>query len=134
SHASTFGGNPVSCAAAQAVIGVIEEEGLLENAEKQGSYILKRLQEMMDEHSLIGDVRGKGLMVAAEFVKDRETKEPAKKESEEVMMRCFRKGAAYVTCGVSTIRMMPPLLITRELVDSALDIFEECLGEVEAKG
>jgi 4-aminobutyrate aminotransferase-like enzyme len=89
---------------------------------------------MMDGHPLIGDVRGKGLMVAAEFVKDRETKEPAKKESEEVMMRCFRKGAAYVTCGVSTIRMMPPLLITRELVDSALDIFEECLGEVEAKG
>ena len=133
SHASTFGGNPVSCAAAQAVIGVIEEEGLLGNAEKQGSYILKRLQEMMDGHPLIGDVRGKGLMVAAELVRDRETKEPAKKESEEVMMRCFRRGAAYVTCGVSTIRMMPPLLITRELVDSALDIFEECLGEVEAK-
>lgn len=133
SHASTFGGNPVSCAAAQAVIGVIEEEGLLENAEKQGSYILKRLEEMMDGHPLIGDVRGKGLMVAAELVRDRETKEPAKKESEEVMMRCFKKGAAYVTCGVSTIRVMPPLLITRELVDSALDIFEECLGEVEAK-
>ncbi len=133
SHASTFGGNPVSCAAAQAVIGVIKEEGLLGNAEKQGSYILKRLQEMMDGHPLMGDVRGKGLMVAAELVRDRETKEPAKKESEEVMMRCFKKGAAYVTCGVSTIRMMPPLLITRDLVDSALDIFEECLGEVETK-
>jgi 4-aminobutyrate aminotransferase len=133
SHASTFGGNPVSCAAAQAVIGVIKEEALLENAESQGSYIKRRLEEMMDDHPTMGDVRGKGLMVGVELVKDRETKEPAKKEAEEVMMRCFKKGVAYVTCGVSTIRMMPPLIITRELVDSALEIFNECLGEVEAK-
>jgi 4-aminobutyrate aminotransferase len=87
----------------------------------------------MDDHPTMGDVRGKGLMVGVELVKDRETKEPAKKEAEEVMMRCFKKGVAYVTCGVSTIRMMPPLIITRELVDSALEIFNECLGEVEAK-
>jgi 4-aminobutyrate aminotransferase len=133
SHASTFGGNPVSCAAAQAVIGVIKEEALLENAESQGSYIKRRLEEMMDDHPTMGDVRGKGLMVGVELVKDRETKEPAKKEAEEVMMRCFKKGVAYVTCGVSTIRMMPPLIITRELVDSALASFDECLGEVEAK-
>ncbi len=133
SHASTFGGNPVACAAAQAVISVIKEEKLLENAEKQGSYIMKRLKEMMDDHPMMGDVRGKGLMIGVELVKDKETKEPARDETEEVMMRCFRKGVAIVNCGVSTIRMMPPLTITRELVEPALEVFEACLGEVEAE-
>ena len=132
SHASTFGGNPVSCAAAQAVIGVIKEEKLLENAEKQGSYIMKRLNEAMDDHPMMGDVRGAGLMVGVELVKDRDTKEPAREETVDVMMRCFRKGVAIVNCGVSTIRMMPPLVITRDLVDASLEIFLECLGEVEA--
>jgi 4-aminobutyrate aminotransferase len=132
SHASTFGGNPVSCAAAQAVIGVIKEEKLLENAEKQGSYIMKRLEEAMDDHPMMGDVRGAGLMVGVELVKDKGTKEPAKEETVDVMMRCFRKGVAIVNCGVSTIRMMPPLVITRDLVDASLEIFLECLGEVEA--
>ncbi len=132
SHASTFGGNPVSCAAAQAVIGVIKEEKLLENAEKQGSYIMKRLKESMDDHPMMGDVRGAGLMVGIELVKDKETKEPAREETVDVMMRCFRKGVAIVNCGVSTIRMMPPLVITRDLVDASLEIFLECLGEVEA--
>ncbi len=132
SHASTFGGNPVSCAAAQAVIGVIKEEKLLENAEKQGSYIVKRLKESMDDHPMMGDVRGAGLMVGIELVKDKETKEPAREETVDVMMRCFRKGVAIVNCGVSTIRMMPPLVITRDLVDASLEIFLECLGEVEA--
>ena len=133
SHASTFGGNPVSTAAANAVIKIIKEEKLLENSEKQGAYLKKRLKEMMDGHRMIGDVRGKGLMVGVELVKDRETKEPAKEETVDVMMRCFRKGAALVNCGVSTIRWMPPLVITRELLDSALEIFEGSLSEVEAK-
>lgn len=133
SHASTFGGNPLATAAAQTVIEVIKEEGLLENAEKQGGLLKKRLTEMMVDHKMIGDVRGVGLMVGVEMVKDKDTKEPAKKEAEEVMTRCFRKGVALVTCGVSTIRMMPPLLITQELVNSSLEIFEGCLSEVEAK-
>ena len=133
SHASTFGGNPVACAAALAVISVIKEERLLENAERQGSYIMKRLKEMMDDHPMMGDVRGAGLMIGVELVKDKETKEPAREETEEVMMRCFRKGIAIVNCGVSTIRMMPPLTITRELIEPALEIFEACLSEVEAE-
>ena len=133
SHASTFGGNPVSTAAANAVVDIIKEERLLENAEKQGAYLKKRLVEMMDSHEMLGDVRGKGLMVGVELVKDKESKEPAKEETVDVMMRCFRKGAAIVNCGVSTIRWMPPLVITRDLLDSALVIFEECLGEVEAE-
>ena len=87
SHASTFGGNPVSCAAALAVLDVIEQEKLLENARTQGDYIMKRLNEMMADHPMMGDVRGKGLMVGIELVKDKYTKEYAKKETEEVMMK-----------------------------------------------
>ncbi len=132
SHASTFGGNPLSCAAAQAVIEAMREERMLENAREEGAYIMKRLAEMKEEHPMIGDFRGAGLMIGVELVKDRETKEPAKKEAEEVIMRCFRRGLAIITCGASTIRIAPPLIITRDLVDSALEIFEDCLGEVEA--
>ncbi len=131
SHASTFGGNPVSCAAANAVLDVMEEERLLENAEKQGTYILGRLEEMKESSEMIGDVRGKGLMIGVEFVKDKETREPAKKEVGEVIMRCFKRGLAIISCGVSTIRIAPPLIITRELVDSALEILEKTIREVE---
>lgn len=133
SHASTFGGNPLSCAAALAVLGTIDEEDLLGNAREQGGYMLTRLKEMQENHPLIGDVRGKGLMIGIELVKDRETQESAKDESKELVMRCFKKGVALVTCGFSVIRLMPPLTITRELVDSALNIFEETLTEVEEK-
>jgi 4-aminobutyrate aminotransferase len=131
SHASTFGGNPVSCAAALAVIEVIKSEKLLENAKKEGAYIKKRLEEMMDKHPMMGDVRGKGLMVGVELVKDRETKEYAKQETEDVMMECFRQGLAIVNCGVNVIRWMPPLTITRDLVDPSLEIFERSLTKVE---
>jgi len=133
SHASTFGGNPVSASAAIEVIKIIKEERLLENAEKVGGHLIKRLREMQDTHPMIGDVRGRGLMVGVELVKDKDSKEPAKEETEEVMMRCFEKGAALVNCGVSVIRWMPPLLITEELIDSALEIFDGVLGEVEKK-
>jgi 4-aminobutyrate aminotransferase len=133
SHASTFGGNPVSTSAAIEVIKIIKEERLLENAEKVGGHLIKRLREMQDTHPMIGDVRGRGLMVGVELVKDKDSKEPAKEETEEVMMRCFEKGAALVNCGVSVIRWMPPLLITEELIDSALEIFDGVLGEVEKK-
>ncbi len=131
SHASTFGGNPVSCAAALAVLDVIESENLLENARKQGKHIKDRLGEMKEDHPMIGDVRGKGLMVGVELVKDKATKEYAKKETGEVMMECFRNGLAIVNCGVSVIRWMPPLLITGGLVDSALEIFEKSLTKIE---
>jgi 4-aminobutyrate aminotransferase len=133
SHASTFGGNPVSCAAALAVLDVIESENLLENAQKQGRYIKGRLDEMKEDHPLIGDVRGKGLMVGVELVKDKATKEPAQKETKEVMMECFRNGLAIVNCGVSVIRWMPPLIVTGDLVDSALEIFEKSLTKIEKK-
>lgn len=131
SHASTFGGNPVSCAAALAVIDIIKSEKLLENAQREGAYIKKRLEEMMETHPMIGDVRGKGLMVGVELVKDKDGKEYAKQETEDVMMECFRQGLAIVNCGVNVIRWMPPLTITRDLVDPSLEIFERSLSKVE---
>jgi 4-aminobutyrate aminotransferase len=131
SHASTFGGNPVSCAAALAVIDVIKSENLLENAQKQGKLIKDRLNEMKEEHPTIGDVRGKGLMVGVELVKDKTTKEYAQKETGEVMMECFRNGLAIVNCGINVIRWMPPLTITSDLVEPALEIFEKSLTKIE---
>jgi len=131
SHASTFGGNPLSCAAALAVIDAIKEEKLLENAAKQGAYIMKRLEELKARSEIVGDVRGKGLMIGLEIVEDKKSKKPAAEKVKEIMMRSWKRGVAVITCGTSTIRIAPPLVITRELVDSALDIIEDTVKEVE---
>jgi len=131
SHATTYGGNPVACAAAMAVIDVIKEEKLLENAQKQGNYIMKRLNEFKDESEILGDVRGKGLMIGAEIVEDKKSKAPAPKKAEEIMMRSWKRGVAVITCGKSTIRIAPPLVITKDLVDPALDIITDTMKEVE---
>lgn len=131
SHASTFGGNPVSCAAASAVIDVIKEENLLDNATKVGEYTIKRFREMQEKMEIIGDVRGKGLMIGVELVRNRETKEPAVNEIREFLMRCFKRGLAVISAGKSTIRLVPPLTITIELMDTAINIMEEVLREVE---
>jgi 4-aminobutyrate aminotransferase len=130
-HASTFGGNPVSCVAALAVINAIKEEKLLENAAKQGSYIMKRLEEFKEESGIVGDVRGKGLMIGMEIVEDKESKTPAPKKVGEIMMRSWKRGVSVITCGASTIRVAPPIIITRELVDAALDIIIDVTKEVE---
>jgi 4-aminobutyrate aminotransferase len=130
SHASTFGGNPLACAAALTVIDVIKEEKLLENAEKQGNYIMKWLQDVKEEREIVGDVRGKGLMIGVEFVEDKATKKAGADQAREVMIRCWRRGVAIVTCGVSTLRLVPPLTITRELVDSSLEIIGDVIKEV----
>ncbi|MFQ5836292.1 MAG: acetyl ornithine aminotransferase family protein [Candidatus Bathyarchaeia archaeon] len=131
SHASTFGGNPLGCAAALAVIDVIREEKLLENAEKQGNYIMKWLQNLKEEREIVGDVRGKGLMIGIEIVEDKETKNPGADEAREVMLRCWKRGIALITCGISTLRIIPPLTVTRELLDAGLEIIEDVIKEVE---
>ena len=134
SHASTFGGNPLSCAAALAVIDVIREEKLLDNANKQGSYILKRLSEFGEQNPIVGDVRGKGLMIGVELVEDKESKKPATEKAREVMIRSWKHGVAIVTCGVSTLRLAPPLTIQRGQLDGALDIVEDVVNEVAKEG
>ena len=131
SHASTFGGNPLGCVAALAVIDIIKEENLLEKATKQGNYIMKWLQELKKKCEIVGDVRGKGLMIGAEIVESKKTKKPAKDKAFEIMKRCWKRGVAIITCGASTVRIAPPLNITTELVDASLEIIEDVAKEVE---
>jgi len=126
-HANTFGGNPLSCAASLASISYIQKEKLWLKAEKLGEFGKKYLNDLKQEKKIIGDVRGKGLMLAAELVKDRETKKPAEKEASEVIRRCFKKGLMLITCGYSTIRFIPPLVIEKDEFERGLEIFASAL-------
>ncbi|HID88635.1 MAG TPA: acetyl ornithine aminotransferase family protein [Anaerolineae bacterium] len=130
-HGSTYGGNPVACAAAQATLDVVLEEGLMENAARVGGLLLERLRELATESHLIGDVRGLGLMIGVELVKDKATKEPAKKEAEAVVQGCFRRGLLLLTCGPNSIRFSPPLILTEAQAETAFQIFADALAEVE---
>jgi 4-aminobutyrate aminotransferase len=130
-HENTLGGNPVVCAAALAVLDVLESEKLAENAAKVGAYMLKRLHELAEKHELIGEVRGRGLMIGVELVKDRETKEPAQEERNWLMREAFERGLVLLGAGTSSMRLAPPLVLTEEQADVGLRIFEEALTEVE---
>jgi 4-aminobutyrate aminotransferase len=130
-HGSTFGGNPLACAASLATIDVIEREGLLDHATDLGHYIQGALNEMQALHPTIGEVRGKGLMVGIEFVLDKQTKAIAHDHAENIMQKCFEKGVLMLTAGKSSIRISPALNITRDLVDEALEIFEVAITEAE---
>ena len=130
---STFGGNPVAVAACLASIDVLLKEKLCENAEKVGAYLLERLQEMKTRHRLIGDVRGRGLLIGVELVKDQRTKEPATEESRTFFKRSFEKGVLVGTAGPwsNIVRIAPPLIVTKETVDVGLEILDKALAEVE---
>lgn len=131
SHASTFGGNPLSCEAALATIRLLED-GLMANAARQGERLMAGLRALQAEHESMGDVRGKGLMVGVEMVKDRESKERATDWRNAVVRKAFEKGLLLLGCGESTLRFCPPLTLTDEEVDLGLNIFEEALREVTA--
>lgn len=131
-HANTFGGNPIACEAALATIDLLKTE-LMENAEKVGHLLLDRLREMQKSHRLIGDVRGLGLMIGIELVKDRESKIPAVAERDELVTRCFSLGLLVLGCGKSVLRFMPPLSLTLQEALKGLALFEEALSEVEKK-
>jgi 4-aminobutyrate aminotransferase len=131
SHGSTFGGNPVAAAAALATLQVIEREGLLDQATRTGNHIMDALCELESRHPSIGEVRGRGLMVGVEFVKDRATKERATELRDYVIQRGFEEGLLLIPCGSNSLRMTPPLNIERELVDEGLRIFEHVLTEAE---
>src|SRR5436305_12456957 len=92
---------------------------------------MKRLKEMQEKYPIIGDVRGKGLMIGAEIVKDPKTKEFADREAHDIMMKSLRRGLAIITAGHSILRIVPPLIITRVLVDAGLDILEGAFNEVK---
>jgi 4-aminobutyrate aminotransferase len=128
SHASTFGGNPISCVAALETINLIEES-LMENARVVGEHLKGRLCELMSRHHVIGDIRGLGLMIGAELVRDQETKEPAGPLRDEVVQACFHQGLLLLGCGLSTLRFCPPLVITREQCDTAVSILDNVLSQ-----
>jgi 4-aminobutyrate aminotransferase len=132
-HGSTYGGNPVCCAAAHATLDVIEDEGLLENATRVGGWLLDSLRRLAQTSRLLGDVRGLGLMIGVELVKDRETKEMAKGETDQVMWECFKRGLLVLPCGPSSMRFSPPLIITQEQAEVAFGIFAEAVATVERK-
>ena len=125
-HGNTYGGNALACAAAYEVLSLVDEE-LTANAAKVGAYLMNGLQALQARYEVIGDVRGRGLMLGIDFVKDRATKEPAKDLANAVMEEAFRRGLLLLTCGASTIRMCPPLILTEDQADEALTLFEATL-------
>ena len=129
SHGTTYGGNPVACAAALATLEVIRDEDLLANAVRQGNYILDALHDLQAESPLIGEVRGIGLMIAAEFIKPDTDKEPNPEAVRRILNRCLQGGLLMYPCGhwTQTIRLIPPLTITRGQVDEGLDIFRRAV-------
>jgi len=130
SHASTFGGNPVSLAAALATVEILEREAI-GNAAKVGAKILDRLNGWKKTHALVGDVRGRGLMIGIELVKNKETREPAAELRNRVEEVAFEKGLIILGCGETSIRLCPPLIVSEEEATVALDILEDALTQVE---
>lgn len=130
SHGSTFGGNPVCCAAALATLDLVEG-GLMANAARMGERLLTRASRLMEKHPCIGDVRGRGLMVGVEFVKDRSTREPAAELVHDLVQRAFRQGLLLLGAGKSTLRLAPPLVVDENDVDTAMDMIDACLAELD---
>jgi len=126
SHASTFGGNPISLAAALATIDIIEHEGL-QNAATVGTSMIKRLNIWLDKYENVGDVRGRGLMVAIELVEDKRTRNPLPVLRDRIIDLAFEKGLLLLGCGETSIRICPSLLLSQEEADVGLDILEECI-------
>jgi 4-aminobutyrate aminotransferase len=130
SHASTFGGNPVSIAAALATLDILEREGVA-NAAKVGNAIMQRLKEWPKKHAIVGEVRGRGLMIGIEIVKDQNSRDVASEWRNQIETLAFDRGLLILGCGETSIRLAPPLIVKQEEADIALDILEESIAEVE---
>ncbi len=130
SHASTFGGNPIAIAAALATLDVIEKEHLMENSASVGNHILKRMADWPTKLKLVGDVRGRGLMIVVDIVKDKVTKEYAGADRDRIVELAFERGVLFLGCGPSTVRLCPALVVTKEEADVAVDVLEECISIV----
>jgi 4-aminobutyrate aminotransferase len=128
-HASTFGGNPVAVEASLATLELLEEQ-LLENAAVLGEYMLTRMHEWPARFPIVGDVRGRGLMIGFELVRDRQTKEPAPGLRSKLEQMAFERGLLILGCGPNSIRLCPPLVIGRDQADFALGILEQCLKDL----
>lgn len=126
-HASTFGGNPVAIAAALKTIELLES-GLVENSATVGAYLQDGLNKLKDKYDVIGDVRGLGMMLGVEFVTDKETLKPNPQLRDKIEMECFNRGLIILGCGTSVIRWSPPLILTKENADVALEIFDAAIA------
>ncbi|HET7240705.1 MAG TPA: aminotransferase class III-fold pyridoxal phosphate-dependent enzyme, partial [Gemmatimonadales bacterium] len=129
-HGSTFGGNPVCCAAALATLDLVEG-GLMANAAGMGERLMAGLRRLEAKHGCIGEVRGLGLMMGIEFVKDRRTREPAAELLENLVLTAFQRGLLLLGAGKSTLRLAPPLVVDEGDVDTALAILDGILGELD---
>ncbi len=132
SHASTYGGNPVAIAAAMATLKVLEEGGMA-NAAKVGDAMMQRLKEWPEKHPIVGDVRGRGLMIGVEIVKDQQSREAAGEWRNQIETLAYERGLLVLGCGETSIRLAPPLILKQEEADIALDILEECIALVESQ-
>jgi 4-aminobutyrate aminotransferase len=126
SHASTFGGNPVCIAAALATMNVMEREGV-ENSRKVGAYMLKRMSAWTEKLPMVGDVRGRGLMMGVEIVTDKAKKTPGGNERDRIVELAFERGILFLGAGPNTVRISPPLVVSEEQADIAMDVLEECI-------
>jgi 4-aminobutyrate aminotransferase len=130
SHASTFGGNPVCIAASLATLDLLEREAI-SNAAAMGDYMMRRIKSWVGKYEIVGDVRGLGLMIGVEIVTDKKTKAIAGKERDRIVDHlCFERGVLMLGCGETTIRLSPPLIITQEQADIAMDVLEESIAIV----
>jgi 4-aminobutyrate aminotransferase len=132
-HSNTFGGNPIACSAGLATLELVESE-MMRNAAEMGEYTLDALAEIQVRHPSIGQVRGKGLMIGIEFVKDHDSRKPARDLRDRITQKVFEYGILTLGCGDSAIRLSPPLNITRSLMDEGLEILEVAISEAEAEG
>jgi len=133
SHASTFGGNPVCIAAALATLDVIEKEGLMTNSQEVGDHMMRRMADWPRKHRIVGDVRGRGLMIGVEIVKDQKTREYGASERDLIVEQAFERGVLFLGCGPSTVRIAPALVVTKDEADVAMDALEESIAIVEAQ-
>jgi 4-aminobutyrate aminotransferase len=131
-HASTFGGNPVCCSAALTTIALLERE-LVDNAARMGAHMMDRMRTWLARFPIVGDVRGLGLMLGIELVRDQRTKEKANELRDRLVSMAFERGLLVLGAGDNTIRLCPPLVITRDQCDFALDTLEECLTAATAR-
>jgi len=130
-HASTFGGNPVSCAAALATIDLLRTS-LMKNAAEVGAHMMDLLHGLQEKHAIIGDVRGKGLMIGIELVRDRATKERASTERDQVVDACFARGLLVLGAGRNAVRLSPPLVLTKTQAATAVEILDQALQTIRA--
>ena len=133
-HAQSFSATPLGTAAAHATMDIIRDERLCENSERMGAYMKRRLTELKDEHPCIGDVRGLGLLIGVEIVKDRENKTPDPKAANDICAEAFKRGVYTLNMGSyggRAIRVAPPLVITEKQIDTSIEILEEAMGKIE---